>query len=75
MIVQQAHAPGVVFGSWRALFGIGQVFIGQRFEADEHPGATGQGHLANQRWIISDINGEGGAPDFFQRAKGSAKRS
>src|ERR1700674_3078489 len=40
IVVQNAHAPRVVAGLRRLLVRVGEIVVGERFEADEDPSAS-----------------------------------
>ena len=56
VVVQQLDAAGVVVGARRLLAGVGEVVVGERLEADEHAGAAGQRHLADQRRVVGHVD-------------------
>ena len=74
VVVQDAHAARVVGGLRRLFVRVGEVVVGERFEADEDAGASGQRHVADQAGIVGDVDGDGGAPDFVERAQRGAER-
>lgn len=73
VVVKQAYAAGVVGGFGSFFAGFGEILVGERFQADEDAGASGESHGANQRRIVGDVNGDGGAPDFLERTQREAK--
>lgn len=73
VVMEEADAAGV-FGRFRSfLFGVGEIFVGERFEADKYAGASRERHLADERGIIGDVDRDCGAPDFFERTERAAK--
>ncbi len=72
--MQDAYAARVVGSLRRFLMRVGEVVVGKRFEADEHAGASGQRHVADQAGIVGDVDGDRGAPDLVERAQRGAER-
>ncbi len=74
IVVQHAHAARVVGCLRGLLVGVGEVVIGQRFEADENACASGERHVPDERRIVRHVDGYGCAPDFVQRPERGAQR-
>ena len=67
MIVQDAYATRIVRRLRRLLAGCGEIVVGERFESDENAGTACQGHVANQAWVVGDINRDRSAPGSSAR--------
>ena len=52
---------------------VGKIVVAEGLEPDEHSGASRQRHVADQRWIVGDVDRHRGTPDFLQRPQRSTQ--
>src|SRR6516165_1386233 len=71
--MEYPDTAGVIRGSRRFLFRFAEVLVPQRLEADKDAGASPEGHVPDQTWVVGDIDRDSGAPDLVERSQSATK--